>query len=121
MSITRQGVCKCCGQVVMVETFSSEVTEEELNDMATEKCDCDGAVYLQTLARKKKIGEAKVTALFDKEPEVRDLLIKAIPLLYNTALKSITVKCGSGVKGSMKLNSEDDVTANRTYTHTDGF
>lgn len=51
-----QGACMFCGQTYMMNDKVGGMTEEELNEAATEKCSCvDAKSYVRKKNRKKKV------------------------------------------------------------------
>lgn len=62
MLIERQAVCKFCGKQKFLNV-ASEVSENEVNEMATQTCDCEEA----KLARGMKMTEEAIEALLGKE------------------------------------------------------
>lgn len=73
-----QGFCQFCGQGFMLETVG-EVTQNELDELATEKCQCQEAVtFRRKRDRRKKIDEY----VQNHFPEcMRDFVFEAISVV----------------------------------------
>lgn len=82
-SVIQIGACKFCGQTYQLET-SGMCSEGQLNEWATEKCDCWEAEE-----------ERELTAAEEKA---------AIHSVSICAVDSVVVNVGNGVKTTLKLN-----------------
>jgi len=121
------GTCLYCGQSMIFEGVHA--TQEELDAMATQQCNCEEA----KVARKKKqdaedaererlrrIEGALYNAenLFEEMPEARDLVKKAIPALVDFALKKVTISDGE-VTASVWRDANGKVTVEKRRTIID--
>lgn len=53
-AVEKNGACKFCGQIKLVEALE-EFNEDELNELATEQCNCyEAQNYTSRLYRKEK-------------------------------------------------------------------
>lgn len=121
------GTCLYCGQSMLFEDVHA--TQEELNMMATQQCNCEEA----KVARKKKqdaedaererlrrIEGALYNAenLFDELPEARELVKRAIPALVDFKLKKVTISDGE-VTASVWRDANGKVTVEKRRTIID--
>lgn len=121
------GTCLYCGQSMLFEGVHA--TQEELNVMATQQCNCEEA----KIARKKKqdaedkererlrridAAFANADNLFEEMPEARDLVKKAIPALVDFALKKVTISDGE-VTASVWRDANGKVTVEKRRTIID--
>lgn len=121
------GTCLYCGQSMIFEGVHA--TQEELDAMATQQCNCEEA----KIARKKKQDEeekererlrridaafANADNLFEEMPEARDLVKKAIPALVDFALKKVTISDGE-VTASVWRDGNGKVTVEKRRTIID--
>ena len=81
------GTCKYCGQQ-MALVVGDEMTEEEINELASRECNCDGAKTNARLYDNRIQTEANIKQLVEN-PEVADLLIGAIPLIQKGLIDNI--------------------------------
>lgn len=121
------GTCIYCGQSMIFEGVHA--TQEELDAMATQQCNCTEAM----VARKKKqdaedaererlrrIEGALYNAenLFDELPEARELVKRAIPALVDFKLKKVTISDGE-VTASVWRDANGKVTVEKRRTIID--
>jgi transcriptional regulator with XRE-family HTH domain len=121
------GTCLYCGQSMIFEGVHA--TQEELDAMATQQCNCEEA----KIARKKKQDEedkererlrrieaaiCNAENLFEEMPEARDLVKKAIPALVDFALKKVTISDGE-VTASVWRDANGKVTVEKRRTIID--
>lgn len=101
-SVIQIGTCKFCGQTYQLET-SGMCSEEQLNEWATEKCDCGEAKE----EREVKAAEDKAAKNIEKLFGIYDtgaILKAAIHAVSICAIDSVVVNVGNGVKATLKLN-----------------
>ena len=89
------GYCRFCGQSRMVDGDPG-MTEEELNQLATSICECQGATHE---AWKKSVLEEfgqNLEVLFGKRPGLKKLLAAAGEMIMDGKLKKLTVTEAEG-------------------------
>lgn len=119
-TIIQQGACKCCGQLMKIETII-DWDEDRCHELATEKCDCEDA---KEYTRKKYWHEnanKKISLLFEnkKEPvnqEAVGLMRNTVDLLIDNKLESVSIDLGQGVKAKLCKNSKGKIKVERTNT-----
>ena len=114
----RTGFCKFCKQPRLVDTETND--EEIINDLATEQCDCPGAL------RKRKMDEERSRAceiienLFEESnPEAAELLKSAIEPIQKEKIKNISIQVCSKIKASITKTTKDSLRVTRTFTKKD--
>lgn len=92
-SSTRGGICKYCGQVIMVEA-PENWSGAEVNDLATDKCDCVEA------KRERKKRERAIKARewaekrFSKDDCQMQAVVCSIMAIFEDSFDKITIKAG---------------------------
>ena len=109
------GTCLYCGQSMIFEGVHA--TQEELNMMATQQCNCEEDKERERL-RRIEAAINNVENLFDEMPEARDLVKKAIPALVDFALKKVTISDGE-VTASAWRDANGKVTVENRRTIID--
>lgn len=115
----QMGTCRFCGQTFMIETISGEATEAQLEEHATQMCNCPEAKAYQGVIEAKDKAMRNIEILFDKFPKAKELLQAAVEPVAGGAIKSVTVNLEGGVKGTLKLGSSGKVRLKKTTTTTD--
>lgn len=105
------GCCIYCGQIHMFHNVS--LSQEQLNEAATEQCDCREAREYSRLKKKRKALEDKIRAVFRQEEELGNVLIECLPLLIEDKLDSLKVKNCDGIEGAMKKNAQGFIRVER--------
>lgn len=89
------GYCRLCGQSRMVDG-DPEMSEEELNQLATSICTCPGAVHdAWKNAVLEEFGQ-NIEVLFGKKPELKDLMADAGDMIMSGRIKKITITEAQG-------------------------
>lgn len=122
--VTATGSCKFCGQVATRKALE-EWSQEEIDELATETCECaDARIYAHKKEQKER-ANARVDLLFGKGNEsvtvpdaAADLLHKAVYPVCEGFVQSVTVDIGNGVKGKINITSKGNVKVARTKTDT---
>lgn len=89
------GICRFCGQVIMVKA-EEDATEQELNTLATDKCECEGAREWQEMQDQKAFEEAKIKECCANET-VREVLIGQVENIQRNSFRSIQITTEDGV------------------------
>ena len=108
------GACKYCGQIKPFEV-DEDVTNEKMDEMATEECNCDEAKQAKKLKESEKRAERNIDKLFGQN-DAGEILKAAVHSVATYGIESITVKVGS-VKGELWLKNSE-VMVKRTVTST---
>lgn len=117
----QQGSCKYCRQIHQFETIGLS-KEADLDDWATERCDCAEAQY--HTQKKKSLEGAKenITKFFDKVPISGEVTIAILNMaadaMYEGKIDSLSLDIGNGCKGKISQNSKGKIKVERTDTRT---
>ena len=115
-TVIEYGYCKFCGQTHSFETIGMS-PESQLDEWATDKCSCSEAKE----AREAKEAENKAIKNIERlfgQYDAGAILKAAVHSVAIAAVDSVTVNCGNGVKGELKL-SGSKVVVKKTVTETD--
>ncbi len=106
----------------------SEWSQEEIDELATETCECiDARIYAHKKSQKER-AHSRIDLLFGAEnkavtvPDAAvDLLHKAVYPICEGFITAITVDIGNGVKGKINITSKRIVKVARTRTDTSTY
>ena len=100
------GFCKFCGQAYMVDA-DPEATEEELNELATAKCGCEGATHYAWKKSTLEVFAQDLEVVFGKENKaMKDLFATAGEMIMNGRMKALTVKQSDEKALNLKLKNK---------------
>lgn len=97
-----------CGQIYQFET-SGDCREDQLNQMAAEKCDCYEAQSYRKRENKKKKAIRDIENLFGKYDEACSTLKGAVPLLIEEKILSISFKIDGNVSGKISSTNKGNI------------
>lgn len=109
-----QGACQFCGQTYMLNDAIGGMTEEERNEVATEKCSCSEAKsYVRIKQRRKKIDEY-VNAEYSRGlQETIKTIIKAVE---NWDFDKVTLKTADGWTTTIYMDKDSYLNIKRKKT-----
>lgn len=111
------GCCIYCGQTKMLKV-GENVSEENLNELATEECDCYEAEEARKQAEAPAEAEDNIEKLFGEDlPETADILRSAVPAIVKGTLSKISVDTGKRVKAQVVRTSKGAVKVERSETN----
>lgn len=110
------GYCDFCNQARLVSVSDKkEWTENELNRIATDECECVMAKAQRERNEKLKRAELYIDNLVtDDHEDIKHLLIAVVPLLLDHRLKKCTVNIDGAVTYTIFRSNDDAVIAQRT-------
>ena len=101
------GTCKFCGQAFMIETLGM-TSSEDLDERATEKCDCnESKQYINRRDRKKKAC-AKIEELFGEEGTITEILKANLDNMLDYKIATISID-ETGYKAKMQMTSKGKI------------
>lgn len=109
------GKCKYCGNVRIVDGDTEGLSQEALDELASEQCTCEAAEY----ARKKEADRATVEAYIDDlvdKPDVAAELKNFIPLLQENQIDGLVLKVNEKTKITLATKSSGALTISRVDT-----
>ena len=95
--VQRQGICKYCGQYTVVEV-PEKYTVEEINEEASRKCNCEGAVAAIQIEDIQAVAEANIREMFKNNEELNEMKAIALEMvepLSQFKLSKITLSHGN--------------------------
>lgn len=110
------GYCDFCNQARLVSVQDTRKwTENELNMIATDECECIRAKEQREREEKLKRAELYINNLVtDDHEDIKHLLIEVVPLLLDHKLKKCTVNIDGAVTYTVFRGNDDAVIAQRT-------
>lgn len=115
----QSGACKFCGQIYQFETIGL-ASGKNLDDWATEKCDCAEAQYHTERMKSLEGAKENIKKFFEKVPISGEIAITILNMaasaIYEDKIESISVDLGNGCKGKISQNSKGKIKVERTDT-----
>lgn len=125
MNITaKQGVCKFCGQIGVVE--APEISQDEIDELVTSMCICPDAEFhrnekdrqqriLENCDRAKKA----IIKIFDDKATVREMLLQNVEAIAKGIVSKVSVKLADeDLTASLVLKADGTVRVIRKETET---
>lgn len=117
---TKQGACRFCGQIMALEVGDTW-KPGELDELATELCECVDATCYAMQKRRKENAAKAVEEQFGPEgerckPEVLSLLEAAVNEVAEMRVNSVTADIGNNVKAKIGMNSKGLIKVEKTKT-----
>lgn len=103
------GTCRFCGQVRMVR-YAEGKTQEDLDRIATDECNCEGAQREQKAQyeeNKAKTAIRKVIA--QRFPDAAAVLLTAAGPAAHGKIKSVAIGIGGGAKATLVLGKNGEL------------
>lgn len=103
------GTCRFCGQRRTVR-YAGGYAQEELDKIATDECNCDGAIKERSIryeASKARTAVEKV--ITPRYPEAGEILSKAADPTAHGLFHAVTISLGDGAKATMTVNAKGAV------------
>lgn len=116
-SVERTGCCKFCGQIATVNALE-RFSEDDMNELATEQCDCDEAGWYALQKGQKERAHAKIDALFSKDHMLSDeelqFLHSTVDPIVRDWLQKVTVEINGTLKMTINKTKKNNVKITRT-------
>lgn len=112
------GACRFCGQMRIIAD-GGRMSPDLLNEAATNLCECSGAKDFRLKERKRKDASKHIQRIFEKEPEIADYLVAAVPFFIAGTMTSMSIKLYTGIKGEIKLKNDGKIVVCRSYVMSD--
>lgn len=110
------GTCRFCGQRRLVR-YAGGLTQEELDKIATDECNCDGAIKERNIryeASKARTAVEKV--IMPRYPEAGAVLKKAVDSTAHGLFHAVTIGLGDGAKATMTVNRKGAISVKLSET-----
>jgi len=108
----KSGICPCCRQAIAIEA-TLDLSEEQLNELAEEFCNCSSAQFrTQRKKRVEKI-EEKVNLIFGEtgsepiEPDAVSVIIEVAKQVAYSNIGKVTINLDNNEKAKILLNKDD--------------
>lgn len=127
--VSEVGGCRFCGQTEAVEV-PPEWTEDEVDELVTERCECWEAESYARRKRRKEQAHERIDLLFGEgeNKESEPIQGKALELLHDAVEKagdedivSATIDTGNGIKAAIKLTDKGTIKVTRTQTKKNSY
>lgn len=110
------GCCIYCGQTKLV-VGGDELTQEEIDKIATLQCGCDDAQALQKIEQKITYAQANIERLFAADGgAVMEVLLNAVEPLACQRIKKATLVTGEGIRATLTAK-ENSIKVERVETN----
>lgn len=91
------GTCRFCGQQrVVMGPFGHEPMQKEIDQVATDECNCDEAVAYRSLTQKCRMLKNEIDAMHIKNDWIKNVLEEAIQPVASADLQSVKIVDGGG-------------------------
>lgn len=112
------GYCIYCGQATQIPV-EKEATQEQLNQWATERCNCDQAKNQQDWESTKNQSETYIDSLFGGEyPELAKILSDNVRNCFAGNFDKITIKVGETTAVMKRKETDNNIRIEISRTDT---
>lgn len=111
-----QGACMFCGQTYFIGDTVAGMTEEEANELATEKCSCSEAKsYVRKKERRKKVDAyIKETFMATAQETIKSL----VQSVEDFDIEKATIRTADGWQTTIYLDKDNYLNIKRKATKT---
>lgn len=111
-----KGTCRFCGQMRLVNA-DVDSSLDELNELAAEECDCEGAQRFKKRKNEAEIAKYNIDNLFaEHHPCAAAVLKECIELVQEERIKEVNLKISSKVRAQLKKTNKDSILVNKIVT-----
>lgn len=121
------GICRFCGQSVMVE-HESKLTDTQLEEEATMRCGCEGALKYQESANRRETAKRCIEELFGEEAgeyrqpqSVREILLRIVDEVCDKKMKNNVMTIRTGLRCRIMQMAKDKIKVVREVSDNDEF
>ena len=123
----KQAACRFCGQQCVIDN-AAEMTEPQLEEAATMRCDCDSARGYQEVATRRKTAKKRAQELFGEgagqyaqSEGMLELINEAIDRVCDKDAKQIVLTIRTGLKCRIMAMAKDKIKIVREVSGVDVF
>ena len=123
----KQAACRFCGQQCVIDN-AAEMTEPQLEEAATMRCDCDSARGYQEVATRRKTAKKRAQELFGEgsgqyaqSEGMLELINEAIDCVCDKDAKQIVLTIRTGLKCRIMAMAKDKIKIVREVSGVDVF
>lgn len=113
---TEMGTCRFCGKRRLVR-YAGGLTQEELDKIATDECNCDGAIKERNIRYEtSKARTAVEKVIMPRYPEAGVILKEAADSTAHGLFHAVTIGLGDGAKATMTVNRKGAISVKLSET-----
>lgn len=123
----KQGACRFCGQQQIIEN-GSDMTEPQLEESATMRCECDRARAYQEVADRRKTAKQRAQELFGEDAgefsqseEVLKIINDGIDLVCDKKIKQTVITVRTGLNCRIMQMAKDKIKIVRETSNAEAF
>lgn len=110
------GTCRFCGKRRLVR-YAGGLTQEELDKIATDECNCDGAIKERNIRYEtSKARTAVEKVIMPRYPEAGAILKEAADSTAHGLFHAVTIGLGDGAKATMTVNRKGAISVKLSET-----
>lgn len=124
---SKTGACRFCGQSIIIDG-GAEMTEQQLEEAATMRCECEKATEYQESANRRTVAKQRVRELFGEEAgqfkqpeEVQAIVLNAVDTICDKKMKAAAVTIRKGLKAKVSRMANDKIKVTREVSDNDEF
>lgn len=112
--VQKTGICRFCNQMRLVEV-NENASGEEVNNKATEECDCPEAEHERDHKRKIENVNWNIQSLIEEDgrPDVAEILYAAAETMVNANIKKVAVNINAETTVSMSRDGDGKITVEK--------
>ena len=111
-TIMGKGACRFCGQIAQFKALE-EFNENELDELATELCECDGAITYTREKDRRERAHQRIDELFADEDNMTEermtYIHGAVEPVMDGTLEKVAVTLASTIKAEIALTAKGNV------------
>ena len=115
-----QGCCICCGQIQFVMPVVADPTEEQLNHMATMKCNCSGAKEYQELQASKIRAKDNIRKLVGND-ELITLMTAAVDVVADGTVEKISITDYNDIRYALRKTGAGKIRVEKAKTNKEAL
>ena len=110
------GTCRFCGKRRLVR-YAGGLTQEELDKIATDECNCDGAIKERNIRYEtSKARTAVEKVIMPRYPKAGAILKEAADSTAHGLFHAVTIGLGDGAKATMTVNRKGAISVKLSET-----
>lgn len=113
----RKGECRYCHAMRLIEQ-SEDLTQEELDRIASEECDCDGARLAQSKEESRRFAFEWAEGIFESKPEALTVIRAAILAVNEAVVSRVSMKIGKNTY-TVTMNARGEIQIQNIYHDKD--
>jgi len=118
------GSCRFCGQIQAMDQLAPDVTQDEVDEAVTRKCDCSEAIHYRAVQSRIETARKKVNELFVEkaglygfatleDEHILSLIDQIVILVSNGWIRSGQVQLTGNEKAKVSMTSKGEIKVER--------